>query len=400
MTNLLPELDPRARQACADPTCPPMLSSMTRVLVLKTGALGDVLRTTSILPGLARRCAPLELVWLTARGAEPLVEHHRYVSRVVAVDPRERASLAAAEAELARVPFDWIISLDDEAPLCALASALAAASPRGRLSGAHLLPDGRRAYTDDVAPWFDMGLLSRHGKATADRLKIENERTHPALYAAMLGIDEGRPELPLTGAARAHAATFAARHGLARGGYGGTQGDRARVIGLNTGAGGRWTSKGLPVERVIAYAVTLAAELARQGCVETMFIVLGGPPEAERNAALLAGLAARGMRAIDGGTDNGLLEFAALLELLDLLLTSDSLALHLGVARGTRTVAFFAPTSAAEIDLYGLGEKVVSTAPDACSYRPDVDTSTLTVERLVEASRRTLARTVRAEARA
>jgi heptosyltransferase-2 len=377
-----------------------MLSAMPRVLVLKTGALGDVLRTTSILPGLARRCAPLELVWLTAQGAEPLVEHHHAVARVVAVDPRERASLAAAEAELTRTPFDWIISLDDEVPLCALASALAAASPRGRLSGAYLQPDGSRAYTDDVAPWFDMGLLSRLGKATADRLKVENQRTHPAIYAAMLGLDEGRPELPLTPAARAHAAAFAARHGLARDGFVGTPRNRSRVIGLNTGAGGRWTSKGLPVERVLDYGVALAAELARRERVETVFVVLGGPAEADRNTTLLAGLAARGVRALDGGTDNGLLEFAALLELLDLLLTSDSLALHLGVARGTRTVAFFAPTSAAEIELYGLGEKVVSTAPDTCSYQPDVDTSTLTVERLVEASLRTLARNVRAEARA
>lgn len=377
-----------------------MLCAMTRVLVLKTGALGDVLRTTAILPGLARRCAPLELVWLTARGAEPLVEHHRSVARVLAVDPQERASLAAAEAELTRAPFDWIISLDDEAPLCALASAVAAASPRGRLSGAYLRPDGTRAYTDDVAPWFDMGLLSRHGKATADRLKIENERTHPALYAAMLGIEEGRPELPLTEAARAHAAAFAARHGLAGANQRGTERGLARVIGLNTGAGGRWTSKGLPVERVVAYGATLAAELAQREQASATFVVLGGPAEAERNTLLLAGLGARGLRAVDGGTHNGLLEFAALLELLDLLLTSDSLALHLGVARQVCTVAFFAPTSAAEIELYGLGEKVASTAPDACSYRPDADNSTLTVERLVEASLRALARTTRAAARA
>jgi heptosyltransferase-2 len=45
-------------------------------------------------------------------------------------------------------------------------------------------------------------------------------------------------------------------------------------------------------------------------------------------------------------------------------------------------VAFFAPTSAAEIELYGRGGKVVSTAHDACSYRRDADTSSLTPERI------------------
>ena len=48
-------------------------------------------------------------------------------------------------------------------------------------------------------------------------------------------------------------------------------------------------------------------------------------------------------------------------------------------------------TSAAEIELHGRGEKVVSTAPDVCSYRPDADRSTLTPERLYAAVERVLA---------
>ena len=67
------------------------------------------------------------------------------------------------------------------------------------------------------------------------------------------------------------------------------------------------------------------------------------------------------------------------------------LALHVAVARGVRCVALFVPTSAAEIELYGLGEKVESTAPDACSYRFDADNSTLTPELLCAAVLRQLA---------
>ena len=74
----------------------------------------------------------------------------------------------------------------------------------------------------------------------------------------------------------------------------------------------------------------------------------------------------------------------------DLVITSDSLCLHVAVARRTPVVAFFAPTSAAEIELYGLGQKVVSTASDACSYRPDADNSTITPERLATAAARVL----------
>lgn len=345
---------------------------MTSILILKTGALGDVLRTTSILPGLHERYPDARVEWLTAPAARELVEGHPRVART----HLWRADDAALEEELRGRRWDRVLSLDDEEPLCRLASALDA----GSLSGAYLRDDGERAYTDDVAPWFDMGLLSRRGKEEADRLKVANERSHPAIYADMFGVAMGRPELPVPEAAfeatelRLPDATRAAR---------------ARWIGLNTGAGGRWTSKQLPEERTLELARRLHA--ASGGDVG--FVVLGGPDEAERSARLVGALAGEGLAVVDGGADNSLLEFAALVDRLDLLVTSDSLALHIGIARETPLVAFFAPTSAAEIELYGLGESVRSTAPDYCSYRPDADNATITAERLAAAAERVLGST-------
>ena len=52
---------------------------------------------------------------------------------------------------------------------------------------------------------------------------------------------------------------------------------------------------------------------------------------------------------------------------------------------GRSVVVFFAPTSAAEIELYGRGEKVVSTSADYCSYKADADNSSITAERLCAA---------------
>ena len=53
-------------------------------------------------------------------------------------------------------------------------------------------------------------------------------------------------------------------------------------------------------------------------------------------------------------------------------------------------MAFFAPTSAAEIELYGLGEKVCSTSADYCSYKADTDNSTITPDRLATAAHNVL----------
>jgi len=348
------------------------------VLVIKTAALGDVLRTTSILPGLAATIPGVRITWVTAPGAFDLVRTHPLVAEVVTVETKNAADLASVATRLSSTRWARVISLDDEEPLCALAAQLRT----DRLSGATLDASGRRAYTPDVAPWFDMGLLSVHGKQRADELKISNQRSQPAIYAAMLGIPMGRPELVLPESARAFAADFERRHELE---------GRWPIIGLNTGAGGRWTSKQLPPDRVIELARRLADE---PPTTDATFVVFGGDSEEARNAQILAGLARVGLgtRAIDAGVKNSLLDFAALVGRVDLLITSDSLALHVGIALERHIVAFFAPTSAAEIELYGKGEKVVSTSPDACSYRADADNSSLTPHRLAAAALRAFPR--------
>jgi heptosyltransferase-2 len=346
-----------------------------QLLVIKTGALGDVVRTTSILPGLARKHADLALTWLTAHGALDLVRGHRLVERAVGVDPLDADDLARVARELGRTAWGRVFSFDDEEPLCRLATTLC--PDAGRLSGAYFA-HGARRYTPDVAPWFDMGLLSVHGKAEADRRKLANRKSHPRIFAEMLGIELGEPQLELPAEARAFATRFAARTGLGEPGV--------RVIGLNTGAGGRWESKRLSEERT----VELAAALARALDGRAAFLLCGGPEEGERNARIGRGLDAARLRWIDAGTRNSLLEFAALLARCDLLVTSDSLALHLATTQKVPILAFFAPTPAHEIELYGRGEAVASTAPDYASYRRDADTSTLTVARLLPAALRVL----------
>jgi heptosyltransferase-2 len=339
---------------------------VTSILIVKTAALGDVLRTTAILPGLRLRYPGARIAWVTSPGAVDLVATHPDVDRVETLDPSAEHAVDRLADALFRTRWTRVISLDDEEGPCRLASRL----PHEHLSGAYLSADGRRLYTPDVGPWFDMGLLSIHGKAHADALKARNTKSHPQIFAEMLGIPMGKPRLLPGPLARASAAEFAARHHLR---------DGRPIIGLNTGAGGRWLSKQLSVDRTVELARLIAESSGR----EAAFLVFGGPAETDRNRKILHGLRADHLRAVDTGCDNALLDFAALIELCDVLVTSDSLALHVAVSLDVQVVCFFAPTSAAEIELFGLGEKVVSTSPDYCSYRPDADTSSITPERLL-----------------
>lgn len=340
---------------------------MDRILIIKTAALGDVLRTTSILPGLHAAHGTPAIEWVAAHGAVDLVRTHPLLERVHGVDASDTEQMSRLGALLRRTRWTRVVSLDDEAPLCQLAASLAC----DRLTGATMV-DGARSYTEDAAEWFDMGLLSRLGKRRADELKVLNRRSQPAIYATLLGVAMGRPRLQLPETELAWARGFAQLHGLD---------DGRALTGLNTGAGGRWRGKMLPVERTVETCVLYAHEAHRR----TVFLVLGGQAEVERNRAIHAGLLSRGLAAVDAGNDHSLLRFAALVDRCDLLLTSDSLALHMAVARGVPSVSFYAPTSAAEIETWGTGDKVVSSAPDYCSYLPDADNSTITPARLAEA---------------
>ncbi len=337
-----------------------------RILLIKTGALGDVLRTTSILPGLKKYTDNAPILWITAPGADALVRDHPLVDSVRVWDGDPGGVQGLCE-DLGPVGWSWILSFDDEPGPARLATRMQELS-RARLSGALEDPRGACVYTDDVEPWFGMGLLSRAGKQEADRRKLQNERTHAELFACMLDVEPGKPQLTVPESeAQVQRQRFEGQDAL---------------IGLNTGAGERWPSKGLDIERTTELARQVHD--ARDGDVR--FLVLGGALEAERNSHLLKSLEGlSGLRVLNGGTDNSLLEFAAQVACCDVLVSSDSLALHMAIAQDRPVVAFFAPTSAAEVDLFGRGRSIRSTSSDYCSYRPDADNSSITPERLSSA---------------
>jgi len=58
----------------------------TRILVVKLAAVGDVLRTTSILPSLARKYPGAEITWITRTNATPLLKGNPLIDRVLSIE--------------------------------------------------------------------------------------------------------------------------------------------------------------------------------------------------------------------------------------------------------------------------------------------------------------------------
>jgi ADP-heptose:LPS heptosyltransferase len=310
-----------------------------RLLVVKLDAMGDVLRSTALLPPLMEAHPHAAITWITRKESVPLLLRNPYVAEVLELGPE-------AVVHLQTRTFDRVINLDASKT----SAALATAARSTRKDGFVLDERGCVRPTNDAArQWLEAGLfddIKRQGVSTyQDRMAgILDLAGRPHRYVFELDEDELRR-------GRTHLASI------------GVDLERP-IIGLNTGAGGRWPLKQWREE---GYLALMARVGTREG---VQFLLLGGPGERERNERLKAASTAR---VFDPGCDNAVRHFAALVAPCDVVVTGDTLAMHLALALGRRTVVLFGPTSAAEIDLYGLGEKVVPAMTCLSCYKTTCD---------------------------
>jgi ADP-heptose:LPS heptosyltransferase len=305
----------KARTRC--PECVEYEAVHERILVVKLGAMGDVLRTTSCLAPLKRRYPSSHVTWITRANAVPLLESNPSIDRVLSIDSNYLELLLAERFDLAIGPDTDVLS----------GSIMAIARSDVKQG---FVADGRGGVTplnDAAEGWWQLGL--------DDALKQANRRTYGEWLYAMceLPLPVARPSFHLApGAAQRYAKRLRAS---------GAAGDR--WICFNTGASGRWQEK-----RWKPAHYHQLARLIEADDPDASIVLVGGPEETALNREL------RSMHPgfIDGGTDNSIADFAALLATSDWVLTPDSLGYHLASAVGTPALCVVGPTSPWELDVF------------------------------------------------
>jgi len=143
---------------------------LEKILVIKTGAGGDVVRTSVLLNALAGK-----VTWLTEEKYKDLFpEFHPRVESILPVSEWTELILKG--------PFDLVISLEEDRQCATIATNV----PSRRLTGVYL--DGNSInYTADSACWFDMGLLSKYGLEKANNIKAHNTSAYQELLFTMIG---------------------------------------------------------------------------------------------------------------------------------------------------------------------------------------------------------------------
>jgi heptosyltransferase-2 len=139
------------------------------VLIIKLGASGDVVRTTSLL---RRLDGPVS--WITTQNNLPLLEGIDREVRCVSWENRRR---------IADTVYDLVINLEDDPETSSFLKGI----KFKQLFGAHLNGDDQLTYTSDSRGWFDLSLISAYGREQADRLKLLNRGTYQELIFKGLG---------------------------------------------------------------------------------------------------------------------------------------------------------------------------------------------------------------------
>ncbi len=303
------------------------------ILIVKLGALGDVLRTTSLLTPLRRKYKE-PIYWLTSPEARPLLKGNPDIKGIF------------SHAQKISLRFDRVLSLEENKTAARCAQKVCC----GQLTGV-ILKDGQLSYTPDSAPYYEMSLLNPNS-ARADELKAANKKTYAEIWLDLLGLpapknhEDIRPKLFLNAQDRVEAKNLLRQHLIQAG----------EAIGFNPGAGKRWPSKEIPIEKSRAILRALSR-------LKKPILLLGGKEEERRNKKI-----AKGFKNVFRPKSMPVRSFAGLIDLCSAIVTTDSLAFHIATALSKSAIVLIGPTSSAELDVYGHGEKLSSEKSCHCFY--------------------------------
>jgi len=284
------------------------------VLIVKLGATGDVVRTTPLLRRLSG-----SVTWITAAKNGVLLD---------GLSDNLRHFSCEARARALDIPYDLAINLEDTLEVAQFLKSVRPAE----IFGAYADSSKSLCYTYNSKSWFDLSLISSHGRQEADRLKLLNRQTYQELIFRGLGFDF---------AGEMYLSPEPIEAGLS--------GD----VAIAADAGPIW-----PMKRW-AYYGQLIRRLEDKGLIVNVL---------PKRSSLLEHLAdVRNHCCLVGG---------------------DSLPMHLALGTDTRCVTLFTCTSPWEIYDYGIQTKIVSPLLKEFFYKRSYDkraTTAITVDEVFNA---------------
>ncbi len=313
---------------------------MKNILIIKTGSIGDVLRTTCVLEGIKEKYFNPRVYWLTSIKSVSVLENNHFLNEVYVMEYLNK--------DIYKKKFDLVISLEEDSKTLDILSKLKTRTIFGIYK-----KEGNITYTPKSSYWYDMSLISKFGKSVADSLKKTNLLSYPEILYRMLDLKwrKQRPILFLKEGIKEYSLKKIEKN---------FSQDKL-IIGVVIGAGGRWPLKVLPFDLQIKLINKIRKELGNK--VEILLIT--GPSELELEST---NEIKKKLPFVKTHEIVNLDSLFGIINICDIVVTPDTLSMHIAISLDKYVVAYFTVTSVHEIEIYS-GEKVYNEKDEYyCSY--------------------------------
>jgi heptosyltransferase-2 len=289
---------------------------------------------------LKRKYPESHISWLVDEESLELLDNNPITDKVLPYRLENLIPLMVEE-------FDVLISLDKEPPSTSIATLVKSSNKFGFGMNAYgnLIP-----FNTEAEYAYQLGI--------DDDLKfIQNTMTYQEIVAKTAEVEYRRDPyvFQLEDIYLKQAKNFFTTHHIRK---------DTLAIGLNTGAGVKFETKQWPAENYLKLIDYLSDNL------EANIFLLGGKRETELTRSLEKNSR---HKVYNTGNDNSLLEFAGFISMMDIVVSSDTLGMHLAIAQEKKVVALFGSTCLQEIDLYGRGIKLYAGVDCSPCYKQTCD---------------------------
>lgn len=314
------------KRLCRD--CPHYDPPFPRILLINLHALGDVLRTTALLPKIRRKYPDAFITWLTMPASAALLQGNPMIDQVLYWKPETLEGLRVRE-------FDIVLNVDKAAESAGLAMTITSPDKRGF----GLNRFGTISSLNPEADYmFYLGLDD-------EEKFFKNQKSELQLLAEAFGFEYQLDEyiLELSDEEKEFAGRFREAADIK---------DDEITVGMNTGCSNLY-----PFKRWEADYQAMIADRIQAEILNTKVLLLGGREDSERNQKIEQ--LASG-KVIQTPTTQGLRKGIVYEEVCDLVVTGDSLGMHIAIGLKKEVVVWFGLSCAQEIELFDRGTKILA----------------------------------------
>lgn len=313
-----------------------------RVLIVHLGAIGAVVRATALIEAIKVKYKSPHITWITTKPCDQLLRGHLDLDMVLTTSSEDL--LIASNFQ-----YDVAICIDKSLIATGIVKSLDCDKVVGFASDTKggIVPANFKAKE-----LWELG-LDNHKKFFVNT-KAETQLMHEAFE---LPYDRAEYNLPLTVKEKEMSRIKSQSWRL--------NADDV-LVGINTGCSDVIPYKKLPFEAHVLLIKKL------QGTKNLVPILLGGPEDKVRNERLHLETGA-----IYSSCDKGLRDGLSSVAACDIVVTGDSLGMHMAISQKKWVVAWFGPTCAHEIDLFDRGRKIITSASCSPCWKRQCDMPTM-----------------------